>query len=435
LFVLLEQPQSLRPAPTWSQRSHNLERKIPALKEASMNKLFSTSLRFLALVVIAFSSISGAGGAGTVTGRAVDVKGKPIAGAKIWVKPVVTTGLYETRTDANGRYEATGLPPVGYRVMGWFEKEYRGQRYCLRLGHANVTDYSPLNPAKGATRDLVWRTSGRIEDVEPYSDMGYFGGSISVMNEGSVPARNLPLEFTLTPTGPLIDGSTGKTLVRKANAEGYILDVPVGVYKVTATILENGAKKPVRLGSTANSLGSQAVLEFPGMKQSCVGSTASGLERAYLYWGKGGATADSSNTGNSNVVYGPGSPNGDGLITENVARTTSVDGMAGTWQGTLTVKGGQVFLVRYVIHDSEYGEGFVGLEGEFFECETPDDCQKIGQVTTGKRVPGALVNFTTRLEGSGASFQTVGHFEGETFVGLTDAAFQGQEAELRLNPR
>lgn len=64
-----------------------------------------------------------------------------------------------------------------------------------------------MNPAKSATRDLLWRTSGHIEEVEPYSNMGYFGGSISVMNEGSAPARNLPLEFTLTPIKPLIDGS------------------------------------------------------------------------------------------------------------------------------------------------------------------------------------------------------------------------------------
>ena len=238
-----------------------------------------------ALTVLAFSSNGGAGGAGTVTGRALDTKGKPIGNAKIWVKPVVTTGLYSTRTDENGRYEASGLPPVGYRVMGWFEKEYNGQRYCLRLGHPNVTDYNPLNPAKGVTRDLLWRTSGRIEDVELYSDSGYFGGSISVMSENYIPARNTTLEFTLTPTGKLIDGSSGKTLVRQPNSEGYILDVPVGVYKASATIFENGIKKSVRLGSTTNHLGSNTTLEFPGAKQSCVGTSASGVERAYLYWG------------------------------------------------------------------------------------------------------------------------------------------------------
>ncbi len=241
----------------------------------------------LAGAVLAFSSIGGAGGAGTVSGRALDTKGQPIANAKIWVKPVVTTGLYETRTDSSGKYTATGLPPVGYRVMGWFERDYLGKRYCLRLGHPNAADYSPVNPAKGATRDLVWRIQGRIEDTEPYSDMGYFGGSVSLMNEQFVLARNAPLELTFTPTEPLIDGSSGKVLVRQPNSDGFILDVPVGVYQVTATRLENGQKKPVRLGNRADNLGNQAILEFPAAKQSCVGSTASGLERAYLYWGDG----------------------------------------------------------------------------------------------------------------------------------------------------
>jgi Carboxypeptidase regulatory-like domain len=399
-----------------------------------MNTRTSFPVILLATALLALSTSSVGGGAGTVTGRAVDARGRPIPNVKIWVKPVVTTGLYQTRTDANGRYNATGLPPVGYRVMGWFEKEYNGQRYCLRLGHAKPTEYDPVNPAKGATRDLLWRTSGRIEDMELYSDMGYFGGSVSVMGEGYTPARNQPLEFTLTPTKPLIDGSQGKTLVRKLDANGYILDVPVGVYRVTATMLEGGAKKAVRLGSTSSNLSGAATLEFKGSTSSCVGSSASGVERAYLYWGKEAVTS-SAPAGNSGTVFGPNSPSGDGLIPVSAPVTTIKDGMAGTWDGTITMNGGQRFLVRYVFRDTEYGEGFVSPEGDFLECESANNCAKIGEVTSGKRVPGAGAVFTTTLEESGASFQTKGHFEGKTFVGLTDAVFEGEEAVVRLNPR
>jgi Carboxypeptidase regulatory-like domain len=390
-------------------------------------------ITFAILAITAFSSVGGAGGAGTVSGRALDTKGKPIANAKIWVKPVVTTGLYSTRTDANGRYLATGLPPVGYRVLGWFEREYQGQRYCLRLGHPNATDYTPLNPANGATRDLVWRIQGRIEDTEPYSDTGYFGGSISIMSENYIPARNTTLEFTLVPTKPLIDGSSGKTLIRKPNSEGYILDVPVGVYKVTATMIENGSKKPVRLGNTTQTLGNQATLEFPGSKQSCVGSVASGVERAYLYWGQSPSAA--TNSSNSDTVYGSNSPNGDGLIPRTVPRTTSLDGLAGTWVGTLSVQGGETYLVKYEMTDTEYGEGFVGLGGNFFECSSEVDCAQIGSISTGKHVPGALVSFTTTLSESGATFETIGHLEGKTsFKGITDAVFaNGQKAILKLS--
>lgn len=388
-----------------------------------MKHFANLALLFTALLALLSTAGSAPAkpGPGTVVGRAVTAAGKPIAGAKIWVKPVVTTGLYETRTDANGYYVASGLPPVGYRVYGWHEVEYRGERFCLRLGHKDPADYSPLNPAKGATRDLVWRTQGRIEDVELYSDMGYFGGSVAVMNELSVPARNAPLEFTLTPAGPLIDGSAGKTLTRKPNAEGYLLDVPVGVYKVTATVTENGSKKPVRLGSSQGSLGAQATLEFKPLGQTCAGSSASGVGRAYLYWAKGGAA---------------GAPASGGTVPTNPAgRTGRADGMAGVWEGTLTLESGQSFLVRYDFTDLEYGEGYVALGGDFYECASAGDCARIGRVTAGKRVPTAGANFTTTLEESGASFDTVGHFEGGDFVGITDAVFQGQEAVVRLRRR
>jgi hypothetical protein len=245
-------------------------------------------MKSLGLVVLTgaflvFSSLGGAGGAGTVSGQVLDTKGKPITNAKIWVKPVVTTGLFETRSDANGKYLATGLPPVGYRVMGWFEREYNGKRYCLRLGHLNAADYSPVNPANGAKRDLLWRIQGRIEDVEIYSDLGFFGGSVSVFNESSLPIRTQNLELTFTPTQSLIDGSSGKTLIRKPNAEGYLLDIPVGQYKVSAVRLENGSKTPVPIGVSATELAEQTILEFQPEKNTCTGNSASGVARAYLY--------------------------------------------------------------------------------------------------------------------------------------------------------
>lgn len=313
---------------------------------------------------------------GTVTGRAVDGQGRPLAGAVIWVNPVITTGLHETWTDADGRYQATGLPPVGYRVMGWLETEYQGQRYCLRLGHPSASDYGSVNPAEGATPNLIWQLQGRIPDIEAYPDVGYFGGSVSVMDEMSVPARNLPVEVTLTPTGPLIDGSSGQPLTRRPNAEGYLLDIPVGVYTVRATL--DG--QPVRVGSSSSSLASEATLGFPP-NGSCKGNSSSGVGRAYLYWGAGGAGYDQA------------APQ-DGLLDVAAPHTTSADGMAGAWEGTIAF-GSNTFYVRYVLRDTEYGQGFVAFAGELLECDALQ-CLQIGTVS-GKRVPGALVNFTTTL--------------------------------------
>jgi hypothetical protein len=298
-----------------------------------------------AILLIILGLIVSAGNAqeGTVKGRALDSSGQPIANAIIWVNSVVTTGLYETWTDANGYYEATRLPPVGYRVEGWFEKEYRGKIFCLRLGYATASDYSPINPAEGVTRNLVWQIQGRMHDVELYEDMGYFGGSVAVMNELSVPARNAPLEFTFTPLEPLIDGSTGQTLVLKPDAKGYLLDIPVGVYKVTAT--QNG--QSVGLGTNASSLASETTLEFNPVQGGCKGSRASGVKRAYLYYGEGGGYSSTENPLNNDTSYtdtgytdeeilpdgySDDTLNSDGTITVDVPATTSTDGMAGRWE-------------------------------------------------------------------------------------------------------
>jgi hypothetical protein len=407
--------------------------------------LVTIILTVLGLVISAVNAQEG-----TVRGRALDTKGQPIANASIWINPVVTTGLYETWTDANGYYEATGLPPVGYRVEGWFEKEYRGKIYCLRLGYANASDYSPINPANGVTRDLVWQIQGRMHDVELYEDMGYFGGSVAVFNEMSTPARNAPLEFTFTPLEPLIDGSTGQTLVRRPDAKGYLLDIPVGVYRVTAT--QNG--QSVRLGTNASSLANETTLEFNPVQGGCKGSRASGVERAYLYYGEGGGYSGTENplntdtsycdTGYSDTGYSDTSYDGCELLpdgwhcddtnsndTMDIPNTTSTDGMAGRWEGTITV-GSNSFWVQYVFTDSYYGDGYVEITGVLLECDEMM-CAEIG-TAVGKRVVAAGVDFTTTLNETGATFMTVGHFEGTTFKGLTDAVFEGQEAYVTLNP-
>jgi hypothetical protein len=142
----------------------------------------------------------------------------------------------------------------------------------------------------------------------------------------------------------------------------------------------------------------------------------------------------STNLSNADTVYASNNPNDDGLISVSVPFTTSSDGLAGTWAGTLTVQGGETYLVKYEMTDTEYGEGFVGLGGDFFECSSETNCDKIGSISAGKHVPGALVNFTTTLSQTGAAFETIGHLEGQTgFKGITDDVFaNGHKATLNL---
>lgn len=88
------------------------------------------SKKGFALIVIATlftacpSVEDGGVGKGTISGRALDARGNPIAGALVWVKPAVTTGLVTVHADANGRYIAEGLPNVPYKVCAWAQPTF-----------------------------------------------------------------------------------------------------------------------------------------------------------------------------------------------------------------------------------------------------------------------------------------------------------------------
>lgn len=368
----------------------------------------------------------------TITGRATDASGNPIAGAYIWVNPAVTTGLYETRTDENGYFEAKGLPPVGYNVYGWFEKDYQDKTFCLRLGYETIRGYDTVVPTdtEGVSVNLVWQLQGHIEDMIGDQGIDYFGGRVSVfLADNYAPARNLPLEFTFTPVQPLIDGSTGQTLVLTPDAKGYLLDIPVGVYKVTATL--NGQN--IQVGSEADTLAGETTLEFDPEEGGCGGGNyGNGVAGAYLYVGAGNDSS-AENPLNTEVSYAD-----DDISDDSSDDTTSsmsglgtalVGGMAGNWEGTLTYSG-TTFYVRYELKDGEHGDGFVNFTGVVLECPIYE-CTEVGSVT-GQRVSGGGASFTTTLYDSGASFVTDGSFEGETFVGLTDAVFDSQQAQVTL---
>ena len=142
---------------------------------------------------------------GTVTGTVVDTQGRPIAGARVWVQPAITTGLVEVRTDNQGRYVASSLIDVPYNAKAWAYVEYGGRQLCLRMGMESPVDYDAFVPAAGAVRNFRWQLTGPIEDLRSLNE--YFGGMLRVMNTNAYGARGR-LEFAFTPTGPRIDGST-----------------------------------------------------------------------------------------------------------------------------------------------------------------------------------------------------------------------------------
>ncbi|MBB6096829.1 hypothetical protein HNR42_000241 [Deinobacterium chartae] len=217
-----------------------------------------------------------------VSGTVVDARGKPIAGAEVWVQPALTTGLIRTRTDAKGRYSAQVLSTLPYTVKAWYEVNFEGQRYCLRLGMPKPTDFDAFTPDRPVVRNFRAQSSGVIEDLKRHD--GYFGAEVRLMSGGEGVPYDSELILTFEPQGPLADGSRGKTLTRRVRlAEGgMVYDLPLGRYEVSGTYVVGGQRRTLRLGSSYEAApAAKATLSFKS-NGSC--SNNNGIERAFLYY-------------------------------------------------------------------------------------------------------------------------------------------------------
>jgi hypothetical protein len=99
---------------------------------------------------------------------------------------------------------------------------------------------------------------------------------VNSLEGGNALAAKYPgskIELTLTPRGPLNDGSTGKVVTLSRDPKGQVygrpvldLDIPLGSYTVTARIIEaNGTAHPLRVvlgGKGTPTLTPSANLDF-----------------------------------------------------------------------------------------------------------------------------------------------------------------------------
>jgi hypothetical protein len=218
----------------------------------------------------------------TVIGTVVDTAGRPIAGARVWIQPAVTTGLVEVRTGPDGRYRASSLIDVPYTAKAWAQVEYGGRLLCLRLGMSAPADYDAFVPTHGAVRDFRWQLTGPIEDLRSLNE--YFGGMLRVMNAAAHTVAGARVELTFTPTGPRIDGSDVAPFTRslEAGRGSDIYDLPVGPYRVTAAlVMPDGVSRPLRLGPDGFDTGRDALdVDWTG-DGTC--SNTSGVGWAYAW--------------------------------------------------------------------------------------------------------------------------------------------------------
>ena len=217
--------------------------------------------------------------AGVISGTATTSDGRPIKsfGGSIYGYSAKSGQNVTANIDgADGKYR-TDVGPGQFATRAWTDVEYNGRPYRIDLhpvdGKGGLTKQ---DAAPGLTKNFVWRLDGFRAGADARGDDRYyshFGGSINLNPEGHgvvywqtikrdyshpseppIPA-DATVELTLTPDGPLIDGSTGKPLVLKlrgADIHGYMdritRGIPIGRYKATArATLADGTSKPLRV--------------------------------------------------------------------------------------------------------------------------------------------------------------------------------------------
>jgi hypothetical protein len=197
------------------------------------------------ITAFAIKAIMGLGLApqkGMVQGRVTDAKGNPIAGVRVVVENTVFHASYTYGiTNADGYYKAT-VPHGSWHVTAQLQREFLGKTYRFELHPDTDDDFAGT---KGAIRNFTWKLSG----AKP-RNAGYYGSSIAVYSQpGSAFAMD-EIELTLTPDGPLADGSKGNVITSKladiGGGEDGIRDIPIGKYIITAINVATGKRLQVR---------------------------------------------------------------------------------------------------------------------------------------------------------------------------------------------
>ncbi|WP_426750678.1 carboxypeptidase-like regulatory domain-containing protein [Myxococcus sp. Y35] len=171
-----------------------------------------------------------------VKGRATDATGKPLAGVEVvadnqFLGDSNVVGV----TGADGTYRLDlGRAAVTWNTSASLQREFNGRTYTFDLHPRNP---SPFAGNEGAVRDFTWKLTGTRPGGGFYGSGVYF--DLRDYVDPSDPDQAVTrehIELTLTPTGPLVDGSTGAPVTGRGTStpDGFGLqDLPLGRYTVT----------------------------------------------------------------------------------------------------------------------------------------------------------------------------------------------------------
>lgn len=201
--------------------------------------------------------------ANVISGTAVDTQGKPLSGANIIINGLASASgtqvRYTTMTNANGAYFQQVSQGV-YNVYAFNPVSYENAQWSLPL---NPTDNSneAQDSSKGITKNFEWKLQGQMPGTDGTNYDNFYGACI-VANLGvlsSIPS-GATFTFTITPNGPLIDGSTGQPVTFQRTQQDlqtdlgsvsvdhtdYLCDIPIGDYKISGQVTgSDGTTQPI----------------------------------------------------------------------------------------------------------------------------------------------------------------------------------------------
>jgi hypothetical protein len=207
---------------------------------------------------------------GMVRGYVKDSKGKPVKGAVIGVRSSAVGGFYSGATgtsDEKGYYEISVPWGAAHFYTASAAVPYGEGRAAMGL-HPSDGQVDSFASANGLVENWVMLAYGiadpdEVQDKPHYSG-NYYGGAFTM--DFNVADRRFPddyslpegadLEVTLTPEGPLADGSTGRPIIIRrtiredSGAVCNINNIPVGQYRIAARLLQGGKAAPLLIKET-----------------------------------------------------------------------------------------------------------------------------------------------------------------------------------------
>jgi hypothetical protein len=201
--------------------------------------------------------------ANVIKGTVRTANGRPLAGAKIRIAGntgVMRSKVIEATTDRNGVYRAQ-VPLGHYNVDGFLEVRYAGEVYKELWLDRTDGSCERVMSDRGLVRHFQFRLTGLkrcINNPDPELEASYYGAHVNV-SAPWLPA-DARVTFTLTPRGPLADGSTGRaiTMTRtgaelmrsggSVGANSALHDIPLGQYRLAASVrYANGTQQPLQI--------------------------------------------------------------------------------------------------------------------------------------------------------------------------------------------